>query len=100
MRRLMRNPKQWRVCVRENLHWYVCLEHIPTDGKLTVWEHRPGTYTTLLSLDMPHAGDCVWTDDRSFRSPQRAVDYMLAKARKIMARKMAALETMKGADSE
>ena len=94
MRNLMDHPKQWRVCVRENMRWYVLLEHIPTDGRLTVWIHRSGRYSVLLSLDMPHAGDYDWTDDKTFRSPQAAVDYMVEKSLRVMDAKRAILAKM------
>jgi hypothetical protein len=87
MRQMMRDPQQWRVHVAEHLHWYVCLEHILTNGKLTVW---PGwnRYHALLSLDMSHAGDQDWQDTRSFSTPQAAVDHVLKLASSIMAKKL------------
>lgn len=93
MRLSMYNPKQWRASVRENLHWYVCLEHVPTNGFLTVWVYG-ARYAALLSLDMSHAGDMDWSDHRSFRTPQAAVNHIVTLANTVMAKKNAVLERL------
>jgi hypothetical protein len=77
----MKDPKQWRVLVRENGHWYVFLEHIPTKGFLTVWSSCSKQYRAMLSLSTPHAGDTAWSDNETFWTPQKAVDHVLSLAR-------------------
>jgi hypothetical protein len=94
MRQSMREPGQWRAIVAENMHWYVFLEHIPTKGLLTVWPDC-GRYHAMLSLNMPHVGDMEWTDShKDFATPQKAVDYTLARVRRVMAAKNAVMDKL------
>ena len=96
MRLSMRNPKLWRIHIHENLRWHVCLEHIPTNGYLTVYPGFGRSYHTLLSLIMSHAGDMDWSNDKSFRTPQKAVDYILDLARRVMVKKNAVMTKFDG----
>ena len=96
MRLSMKDPKQWHVSVWENLGRHVCLEHRPTNALLAVWPNldypcRGHTYRAMLSLDIPRAGDMDWSNSETFRTPQKAVDYLLSLARKVMARRNAVM---------
>ena len=86
MKASMRKPRLWRVRVHENLGWFVGLEHIPSGGLLTVspsYDQKP-VYGAMLSLTSPHCGDCRWTDVKSFKSPQAAVDHVVKLAGDVL----------------
>ena len=94
MRLAMAHPEQWHVRVEENNHWFVYLEHISTKAHLTVWTSlcgRAASYSALLSLSTPCAGDPEWQDNKSFSTPQAAVDHVVQRAKAIMGVKMAVL---------
>ncbi len=88
MRASMRVPQDWEVRVSENLGWFVSLEHVASNGLLTVSESgrkATGRYFAMLSLENPHCGDMRWTDtEEESSSPQEAVDCTLGRAREII----------------
>lgn len=83
MRQQMRDPKQWRIYVHENLGWFVRLVYKPSDGLLTVSPDYSGEpiYHASLSLTGPFSCDIRWHDRKVFKKPQAAVDYMMQRAR-------------------
>jgi hypothetical protein len=94
----MRDPKQWKIRVHKNLHWFVQLEHKPCKGLLTVAPEYHGApeYKATLSLNFPYAGDSRWEDFQRFDKPQDAVDYMIDRARHTLKSEWQTLKLIAG----
>lgn len=87
----MRNPKEWRVFIWENLGWHYSLEHIASRGLLTVVPYdrrnnKSAYYYAMFSDSTPHAGNSEWTDDFMSRDPNKAVSHVISLAAKTLRR--------------
>lgn len=86
----MRNKKAWKVSIWENGGWHCSLMDKATNGLLTIhieresqWSSRL-VYYCMFRLRYPRSGDCRWTNTLSFFDPNKAVDFVLKSAGKIL----------------
>lgn len=85
-KKLLNNPKGWRVHVWENAGWHSCLEK----GGLTLYIHtyvfddKP-TYSVLFSRNSKHAGEVFWSlRDNAFSDPNKAIRAQMKVAREFI----------------
>lgn len=92
----MRKPSAWRVHVWENLGWHVIIEHVKSNGRLSVCVSHSNNknecrYYAMLSFSHARSSDARWPDLDS-PTPQRAVDQILKAARRVVKRECDSLE--------
>ena len=77
--------KGWKLRVYENMGWWYTVYN----GPITVCEHTPGRFSTLMLEKVPSdtfcggVGSHLWySETRTFKDPNRAVKYQVKLARK------------------
>lgn len=91
VQQLMLHPTQWRTRVWENLGWHWCIEHIPSNGLLSLYPSLAGGYFAMLSTTHAGCGDCRWSDNSVYKDPQIAVTDMIKTAKTVLAKERKAI---------